>query len=224
MLTPNNRQRKVLSDPKTIGECWITSSDYPNLAALAADPAYSAFVDKFIIQACQGINRLTNRYWNRQEADYIYINERFFYRDYQTYVLPNTPVNSIVDIYLQVNETFLPVDLTYLQLMTDERTMKIIPLLNYSNSVSPVANLVGDDKLNLWIRFNSGYDKADIPEEVKYATALYVSYLVSANENLSGVKSYRSQTYSQENSTPDSNPLFLQIKDMLQDHILITVH
>lgn len=223
MLTPNNRTRLKLKNPAVIADCWISSTDYPNLVALAADATYGAFVNKFIIQACAQINKMTNRYWNIQTADQIFMFSPQGFNQYQTYVLENRPINSITDIYLQVNETFSNVDLSYMQLFDEERTVRIYPLNIALSNLQVISDRLISQTTNMWFRYSSGLATADVPEDIKQATAMYVNYIVNGFKDTALVASFSTQTYSQTNSKPGDNPLLLQIKDMLKPYTLISI-
>lgn len=223
MLTPLNRTRLVLSDPAFYANCWIQDSDFPNLQSLVIKYG-NAFVDNLIMQACGQVNRITNRWWNIQDADEIFINDKATYLTYETYILKNSPINSIADLYLEINDQFIPISTQFLQIFSAERTFKILPSVFQQQQSPQIFSLVNKTTaLNLWIRYNSGYTPANMPFDVKYATALLVSYYASALNNLDGISSFKTQTYAQTFTKPSENPLLLQVKEMLKPYMLFTV-
>jgi hypothetical protein len=223
MLTPTNRGFKGFKSPTTITECWIDSGDYPNLVAFASDPKYSPYLDKLIIQACSQINKLTNRWWNQQEADEIIIGDKIFLQGgYSTYILKNGPVISVTDLYAQLIDSFSVLSSNYLQVMQDLRTIRVLPNLQLA-STSPLPILTSSNT-NVWIRYVSGYLKDDIPEDIKLATALYVTYSIVGLKNMMNLTEYSTQTYSQKNAVPTSSPVYQQILELIKPYRLMTIY
>jgi hypothetical protein len=221
MLTPNNRARKVFIDP-VLNDCWITNADYPNLANLVTEYGATA-VNNLIVVACARINKMCNRYFNTQQADEIFINDASYYNGYYTYVLKNSPITTIDDIYLQVNESFGAIDLSYLQVFTAERTIKVLPNVITSLTTALFASAeLSTGKLNLWIRYTSGYAKADVPSNVKYATALMVEHLASGQSGNGDVVEFATQTYREKRAKSSESPLYSMIQDLIKPYKLYT--
>jgi hypothetical protein len=220
MITPNNRQLLSLKDPANINECWIKSTDYSFI---------STATESEIIIACAKINNLCNRKFNRQTSDLVFHNSELPPVSYTTFILDNLPAVEIVDVYIQVLDTFNLISNQYNQLIQDTGVLSIVPL----PEIYPPVNFTPMyySKYNTWIRYSSGFlTNADIgnatleakyekvPELVKYATALMVKYMKSLQDLDGSVESFSTQTYSQKNAIPQNNALLLEINDLLKDY------
>lgn len=217
--TPENRGRIALKDPETIDECWITQADYSFL---------SGYSDDQIIEACSEINRMCNRKFNHQEADAVVIQEATLYYSYNTFILPNYPIKSVTDIYLQILDTFNKLDLTYLQTFTEESVLKLVPILTAdTNSALPQINI--NPNTNVWVRYDSGFkvngditnDYPTVPSPIKKATAMMAKYLSEIDSLPIGVKQFSTQTYSQTNAAKlEEDAYFVRIKQLLQKYVI----
>lgn len=224
MLTPNNQPRKVLSDPDDISDCWITASSYPNLAKYSADPTLSPFLNSYIIEACAFINDLCKTKFNEQQADFVINNKNLYIGSYTTIVLPNKPVQSVDNIWLNVVDTFAPVSLDYIQLDGETGTLKILPdFTTYVQTTLPM--FAYGDTSNIWIRYTTGYATEDVPAMIKKVTALAVDYLFGLDNLTPNIESFSTQTYSQKNSKgdKDSDPILSRIEQLIADYKHITI-
>lgn len=213
MLTPNNRTQKFFKNPATIAECWIDSTYSPQLVALVSRYG-QPYVEKLIIRACARINKLCNRYFNNQEADEVFMRIKDNFYGYQTFVLQNAPINTITDVYVGYVDGFTLLDSTYFELSAAARIFKCIPLVSVISSLIGPANYYPSEAFNLWIRYTSGYTTSNVPEDVKGCTADLAVYMATA-VNSGGLKNFSTLTYSQGNSTPDTDPLLMNIKEEL---------
>lgn len=229
-LTPDGHKYDP-QDPQTIQECWIQSGAFPNLVRYAADPTLSPFLNDYIIMACAEVNRLCDRKFNKQVVDEIFANERLWFNEYRMFTLKQRPLAEVTNIWLQVVDVFSPIDLQYLQVDTSVGTIKILPTFStYVNTTLPAVYL--STASNLWVRYEGGYavDYTDpshpineVPFPVRMATALMVDYLFDLANVQGGVSNFRTQTYSQQNATPDQDPKLGAIKNMLKTFMLIKV-
>lgn len=221
-LTPDGTKYDP-QDPTEIDECWIQSTDFPNLARYAADSTKSPYLDTMILAACAAVNRMCFRKFNMQTIDQIEINKGLYIGNYKTFSLNNNPVKSVTKAWFQVVDTFSEIDLTYLQLDTVSSTIKLLPTFtSYSQTSMP---LYGRDLTsNIWIRYVSGYEIDqeneinEVPFEVRYATALMVDVLFAGFDIGSGIDSFSTQTYSQKNSIPDKDPAMMKITSLLKEY------
>lgn len=213
----------IWADPKTINDCWISSTDFPNLAKYASDATKSPYLENAIIAACAAINKICNRKFNKQVIDDIYTNEVLAFRDYKVYALKNRPVVSVDKVWLNVTNTFALIDPTYFQLLPSEGVLKILPTFSvYVQTTLPF--YAYSTASNLWIRYTSGYEKTDVPQDVKLATAMYVDYYFSRFNLTGGISSFGTQTYNQTNVTkPDSDPILVAINEILKTYKFYTM-
>lgn len=227
---PPGYTKKDPVDPTTIDECWIQSTMYPNLAKYAANSSQSTYLNTAIITACAAINQMCNRKFNQQQYDYIIPNEVLFMRDYKTYVLPNRPLVSVDNVWVEVVDTFALVTPQYFQIMTYEGVLKILPTFStYVQTTLP--NFALRPSSNLWIRFTSGYavdysgnnTTNDVPEPIRLATAMYVDYLYSRFSLMGGVTEFKTQTYSQKNAKGNEDPILTAIQEILKPYFLSSV-
>ena len=222
MLTPTGVTKHDAIDPATIADCWISSTSFPNLVAYSTDPIKSTSLNNMIIAACAGVNRICNRKFNQQIIDEIWPNMYMFTSQYNEFVLKNRPLISLDHVWLEIAANFSEVQSTYLQVMTDEAIVKILPTV-MTTALTPYPFYLKKDACNVWIEYTSGYTSADVPSQVQIATALYVDYLYGVFDAPAGIESFRTQTYSQNNATPDKDPKLTQIRDMLRPYILYSV-
>ncbi len=222
LLAPTGTTKKDFADPTSITTCWIQSSMYPNLAKYAADATKSPYLNTAIIAACAAINKMCNRKFNKQQADEIFPNETLMYRDYKTYSLKNRPIVTVDNCWVNVTNTFAPIDLNYLQLLTEEGIVKILPTFSvYVQTTLPW--YAYQTASNLWIRYTSGYavdysgghTTNEVPEPVRLATSMYVDYWFSRFELTGGVKSFSTQTYSQTSAGKGEDPILSAIEEIL---------
>jgi len=221
MLTPDGHKYNP-TDPTTIDQCWIQPTMYPNLVAYAADPAKAPYLNQFIIAACGAINQICRRKFNKQQIDQIFKDQGLFYREYRTFVMDNAPLVTVDNVWLEVVNTWAVVDLTFLQVMTAESEIKVLPTFStYVQTTLPLWALT--PSTNLWVRYTSGYavdysgsnTTNEVPELVRLATSMYVDYLFSRLDLVGGIGSYRTQTYSQTFVTPDKDPIYMSIDSLL---------
>lgn len=223
MLTPDGNKYNP-RDPETLNECWITKTSHPNLAALNADPTKEPYLEEMILAACASVNEICNRKFNAQLIDYIFKDRNLFFQHYLSFALPNLPLISIENVWLNVVETFSEVSLDYLQVMTAEGIFKILPNFTaYTQTTLPLNQL--STATNLWVRYRGGFEVDqdssvnEVPKNVQMATALYVSYLFSSFDVESGVESFRTQTYSQKNVVDaDKDPVLTRINNLLKPY------
>lgn len=203
------------TNPTNLSEAWISATTTPRLADL--NTKYSSTFESFVLAACAFVNKHTKRYWNKQQADDIFLGAKLFYGTYNEFALTNKPVETIDTIWVQVADTFTEVDQTYLQLDKSASIIRITPTINIINAVSLPTGLYNNNS-NLWVRYTSGYESADVPFDVKLATALYVDYLYSMDSMDGGVDSFSTQTYSQKSGTKES-PKIERVMSMLAPYI-----
>jgi hypothetical protein len=215
---PNNGPIKYPIDP-VIGDCWIDATTTPNLAKYAADTSLQPYLNSFIVAACAGINKLCNRKFNTQEFDQVFMNDILWVRDYKVYPLQNRPVTAVNNVWLQIVNTWTSVVSTYWQLIPNEGIVKILPTFNPYALVT-LPSYFWPVTTNIWVRFTSGYAKADVPMPVKIATSLYVDYLYSRSNLIGGISQFSTQTYSQTNAIGDQDPQFAAIKMLLEPYVL----
>lgn len=209
-------------DPQTIEECWIQQNSFPNLAALAANPATSEFLEAYIIEACAAINDLCNRQFNKQQQDQVFISKDMMFSEYNRFALNNRPLESVDNVWLQIGSTFSVVATEYTQIDTVSGFAKILPNI-LTTAASQIQNR--NDSVNVWIRYTAGYavDYSDsntineVPMAVRRATAKYVDYLFASDGFTPGIKEFRTQTYQQKNSTAggDDDPVLSMINKLL---------
>lgn len=223
MLTPDGLPQKKLVDPATIGECWITStSNFANIAKYAANSALSPYLDSYIIEACSLVNSICGVKFNEQVADMVISNQNLYIGRYKMIVLANLPVSSIENVWLNVVDTFAPVSLSFIQLDELTGTLKILPdFTTYVQTTLPYYQF--GDSSNLWIRYTSGYEVADVPPVIKRATALAVDYLYGLDGLTPNVSSFKTQTYSQTTAKEDEDPIMSRIKNLLKSYKHITM-
>lgn len=198
-MTPQNRNFLELKNPSTINDCWIAVSDVTDLTGVTNEE---------IVQACCFINEICARKFNGQESDVVFNNTKLFCEGETQFFLPNIPVKSISDVYIQVNGNFtlLPVESYF-----------FIPSTGILYIQSCISNC------NLWVRYHSGYrTNGDttgfypiVDGSVKRATILAVSFLREMRKN-GIVESYSTQTYSQKNAEISKMPLFKEIEQLLK--------
>jgi hypothetical protein len=231
-LTPDGDPKKVLTDPQTIGACWITPTQYPNLVKYGADPTLSPFLDAYIIEACAMVNDICKRKFNKQQADMIVPNTNLYIGSYRNISLENTPLVSVDDIWINVLDTFAEVSLDYMQLDISSGLLKILPnFTTYVQTTLPYFQF--GSAANIWIRYTSGYeiDRTTDPEEpinkvpatVQRATALCVDYLMGLDGLVPNVSEFKTQTYSQKSSNSKEDPIMSRIKEMLRDYMHFTI-
>lgn len=219
-LTPNNAPKLNFYDPATVGDCWIAVSDFPNLMSYNSDPSKQPYLNNAIINACAFINKICNRKFNKQKAQEIFMNETLAFRDYKVYTLRNRPLISVSNVWLNITNTFSPIDLNFLQVLTEEGIIKILPTFSvYVQTTLPF--YAYQTASNLWVEYTSGYDKADVPMPIKLATAMYVDYLYSRFSLVGGVSNFSTQTYSQGNITKaGEDPILVSINDLIEPYII----
>lgn len=220
-LTPDGTKYDP-KQPQLIGDCWITSTSYPNLVSYTTDPTKSAFVDQYIIDACGEINKMCNRYFNSQTIDQIFKNVVLNIRDYTTFVLDYGPLETVTNIWVEVVNSFAPIDLQFLQQLTREGIVKILPSFSvYAQTTLPMWAL--PTSTNVWIRYIAGYhpssgDAYQIPNDIKRATALMVDYLFGLDSITPNLSSYRTQTYSETSAKANEDPILTRIESMLKPY------
>lgn len=228
-LTPDGTKNSPKS-PQNIDECWIQADQFPNLVKYAADPIKSLYLDNMIITSCGAVNSICNRYFNKQTIDEIFPNEGLFTNEYNEFVLKNRPLIEVKKVWLQIVSTFAEVENTYLQVLTEESIVKILPTLSLTSSV-PFPFYRDKDASNVWIRYDSGFavdysgqnTTNEVPFEVRLATASYVDYLFSMFDMQGGISEFKTQTYSQKNAKASEDPLLSSVKGLLKDYIITNV-
>lgn len=214
--TPNNRAYLLLVDPVDKNGCWVTQADYDFLANAS---------DKQIVNACARINALCKRKFNHQIADQVFYRKSYNAVDYTDLLLENIPIKNVVDVYLQVIDSFEELSTDAIQIVPESGA---VSFLAFPETVlSNIATLAREGEYNIWFRYDSGFRiNSDVdntypavPENVKYATALMVRYQQSLANNFEGVLEFKTQTYSQKNSNPDNNPLLMEINELLKEYI-----
>ena len=224
-LTPDGTKLDPV-DPSTANTAWISPTSHPNLVKFAADATKSDFLNEFILDACAAINRICNRKFNKQQIDQIFKDTNLFFRDYKTFVLDNRPLISVDNMWIQVVDTFSPISLEFIQVMTREAAIKVLP--NFSSNVQTTLPIYAlESSTNLWVRYTSGYEvdqdggTNEVPRPVQQATALYVSYLFSSFDVDSGISEFKTQTYQQKNVLDaDKDPLLTRIDKLLNPYII----
>ena len=230
-LVPPTGNKYDPVDPKTIDECWITPTDFPNLIAYSQDSQKSTILNNMIITACGAVNRLCNRKFNQQIIDEIWPNVYMYTSMYNEFTLKNRPLVEVEHVWLQIAANFSEVYSTYLQILTEESIVKILPTV-MTTALVPYPFYLKKDACNVWVEYKSGYkiDRTDlqnivndVPYDVQLATSLYVDYLYSSFDMTAGITSFKTQTYSQTGSTPDNDPKLQAIKALLRPYMLISV-
>lgn len=226
-LTPDGNPRKVLRDPETIDECWITPTQYPNLTKFAANPLLSGYLNAYIIEACALVNEICRKKFNEQQADLVLINENLYMGWYKTISVENIPLVTVDNVWLNVTNTFAPVSLEYLQVDTVTGTIKILPDFTvYTQTTLPWFQL--GNAANIWIRYTSGYeiDRTDpdnvvnkVPLPVQRATGMLVDYLFGVDGIIPNVAEFKTQTYSQKSSKTDEDPIYSRAMQLLKPYI-----
>lgn len=215
MTTPNNREFKPLKSPSVIADCWI-DKDNPFLTNTGLTDAQ---VEQLIIGACGYVNKYVGRYFNKQEADYVFINHDYSLRNFETFVLPNMPVTSITDMYLLVQAQFSEISLQYLELFQDTGAIKIIPYPEQLTNISfNILQNTGADKPSLWVRFTSGYEDDEVPFDVQQATAYVFNYFFAMAQDTSSIESFKTQNYTQTNATPNESPVLQNAHSILNNY------
>lgn len=218
-LTPDGTKKDPIN-PALITDCWINSTSYPNLVSYSADTDKSAYLNTFIITACGAINTLCNRYFNSQQIDQVEPSTTLSVNRYRDIVLDNKPLITVDKIWLQVVDTFAEVSKDYIQVLTREGIVRILPNFSiYTATSLPISEF--DNSTCLWIRYTSGYTV--VPEEVKLATSLYVDYLFQSFDTTSGVDTFSTQTYSQKQSKVGDDTKLGAIKEILKSYINYSV-
>ena len=217
-LTPNDRAKKDFIDP-VYANCWITTTDPMLVTNALTAPQQQTLIER----ACARINRMCNRYFNSQEADEVFINDRSYYISMQTYVLENAPLNSITDIYLQVLDQFVQITQDYIQEFSVEGVVRLLPFPESLQALSLSLDAIeAADKLNMWFRYTSGYTA--VPADVQLATAYMYNYLYSTSQNPAGIKSFRTQTTTEVYGVDSmDNPALVAIKDLLTPYMRYSV-
>ena len=219
---PNSTPVKYPVDPSTYATCWIDATTTPNLAKYYADPTLTTYFQSFVIAACAGVNKICNRKFNSQEMDQIFPNDILWVRDYKPYPLQNRPVTAVTGVYLQIVNTWTSIVPTYWQLLPNEGIVKILPTFNPYALVT-LPSYFWPVTTNVWVRFTSGFAKADVPLPVKMATALYVDYLYSRSNLIGGVSQYNTQTFGETMAIGDQDSQYAAIKTLLEPYILHNV-
>lgn len=192
------------SSPASFGECWIDATTSPAMAALSAEN--EGYFEALAISACSWVNSYTQRYFNKQQADQIFINQDLPQLEYIVFQLQNRPLITVDKVFLNIAGTFTEFNLEYIQVDTQAGVLKLPPDLN--NLVVAATEQYGTYRQsNIWVRFTSGYEierdidgafvTNDVPVEVQQATARYVQYLRDIDKRVSGVGSFKTQTYSE---------------------------
>lgn len=219
-LTPDGNKFDF-SNPTTFDECWVDSSTSPQLAEFATD--YPTYFDSYVISACAYVNKQCNRYFNQQQADQIYLNTSFQYSDYKTFVLRNRPLATVDNVWLQITDTFTEVSTNYIQIDTLAGVVKILPDVFTASSAIRFP-LSTRNASNVWIRYTSGYEITkvdgaftvnDVPEPIKLATAMYVSFLFEQGNMDSTAKSFKTLNYSQTNAGGMESGKLMTINNIL---------
>ena len=218
--SPNDRGFTAFANPSTISQCWIEATD----PFLQTSGLNNTEVEKLIIASCARVNQLCNRFFNQQEADEVFIWKPRTMGHKQKYVMQNDPVTSVTDIYMQLLDEFLEIQTSEnLQVMQDDG---ILIFRNYpeelqSIQISQLA-LARQQEVNIWVRYTSGYTKDDVPEDIKFATQLIFNYLSAIASMQAGVKSFKTQTYSQTSSAGGSgsnaDPVMTEVDNLLMPY------
>ena len=228
-LTPDGTKNNP-RHPATIDECWIQTSMFPNLVKYSTDVTKSPYLNDTIIAACGMVDDMCNRYFLQQTIDEIFPNQVLRSSEYNQFVLMNVPLVSVTKVWTQVVGTFTEISNTYLQVLTAEGIIKILPTFSTSATV-PYPYYIDKSANNVWIRYVSGY-KVDysgtetdneVPYDVRMATALLVDYLFAGFDVVSGIDSFSTQTYSQKNSSAKSDSKMSRAIDLLKRYKLSNV-
>lgn len=228
-LTPDGSKYNP-EHPQSIDECWIQSDMFPNLAKYSADPVKSTYLDNTILTACAMVDDMCNRYFLKQTIDEIFKDTSLRQSQYNTFVLANTPLVEVLNVWVQVVGTFTEITDTYSQVMDSEGIVKILPTFSTTASV-PYPHYIDKTSTNVWIRYTSGYevdytgseDVNEVPYDIRLATALLVDYIYASFDIPSGVDSFSTQTYSQKNSSAGSDAILSRVNDLLKGYRLSNV-
>lgn len=184
--------RKTFSSPTLYADCWIDENTSPAMAAINTES--SGYFESLVIAACQWVDNYCRRHFIRQQGDQIFVNHELPLREYVVFQLYEKPLVSVDNAWVNVGSTFVPIDLTYMQIDTTSATVKLPPdVTNLLSSSIPLPG-VGRD-VNIWIRYTAGY--STVPADVVQATARYVKYLYDLDNVVSGIGGFKTQTYSQ---------------------------
>lgn len=226
-IAPSNTKISF-KNPQTIDQCWINSRFSPMLDNYGE--SYPLYVDRFIISACSAVNRMCNRYFNKQQADEIFTNESLQAYFYTQITLKNKPIISVDKAWLNITGTFNEINLQYLMQATDQGTIKLLPDVAISSSIVTNQLYIGKTT-DLWVKYTSGYvtDQADvdsnnqlIPADVALATAIIAEVMLErAMSTSTGGKSFKTQTYSETSFGFEEDPKFKQAKEMLKPYKLV---
>lgn len=228
-LTPDGTKNNPVH-PSTIDECWIQDTMFPNLVKYKADSTKSPYLNNIIISACSLADTICNRYFLKQTIDEIFPNTLLSHERYNEFVLKNIPLIEVDKVWIQVVGTFSEITDTYLQIMEEEGIVKILPTFSTTASV-PYPFYIDNTSTNVWIRYESGFDvdysgthsTNEVPFDVQLATSFLVDYLFAGFDTPSGIKSFRTQTYSQENSTADNDPSYSKALNILNKYVISNV-
>lgn len=228
-LTPDGTKNNP-KHPANIDQCWIRPNMFPNLAKYSTDITKSPYLNDAIIAACGMVDSMCNRYFLQQTIDEIFPNEMLRGSEYNQFVLMNTPLVSVTKVWSQVVGTFTEISSTYLQVLTAEAIIKILPTFSTTATV-PYPYYIDKSAANIWIRYLSGYKvdysgtntNNEVPYDVRMATALLVDYLFSSFDVPSGIDSFSTQTYSQKNSSVQNDAKMSRAIDLLKHYKLSNV-
>lgn len=221
MATTPDGTYNTPKDPANYSECWITDNETYGLAKIKANTEKEPYLQDYIVDACAEINRICKRKFNKQTIDKIFKNQDLLVSHYITLVLDNVPIESVTNAWLQTADNFTPINTDFFQIMFDEGVVKAMPK-NFFLAYSSIPPNLAPSSSNLWVRYVGGYDIADVPRPVKRATALMVEYLFGFESLDVGLKSFRTQTYSETYSGTEDDPVLSKIKHMLKDYINYT--
>lgn len=225
MATEPSGGRKDFQDPQTFDQCWIDSTTTSKMADLSTDD--NDTFEAFVIAACAAVNKYCRRYFNQQQADDIFLDIPLNTSRYESFTLRNRPVKSIDALYLQVTNVFNTVSTEYIQIDYNSGILKVLPDFN-SLVLARLPEIDTVSSSNFWVRYTSGFEivKAgggfttnDVPKSVQIATAMYVSYLFDIQERVSGLQSFKTQTYSESNSDGNfDDPKLSAFKSLLNPY------
>jgi len=221
LITPTGLPMQIARDiPYITKDDYIT---YPNgLKLTSSSTLYTSGALDITLSAAAGmVNRYCRRHFNVQTKDEIFHGVRIGQDEPKLITVPldEGPIQNINRVDVQVLRWFIPFALDYLQVFPEQGFIQLVPFLggNYASGIPlPSAALLSGLLGKIWVNYTFGFDV--IPDEVKFANALFATYLIGLQENPVGAKSVRfGRNFSLE-WDKDTNPIIAQAQEMLKPY------
>lgn len=223
-ITPTGQPMQIVRDlPYLSKDDYL---NYPNGLKLTTSSALytSGVLDVILQSASEQVNRYTRRHFGVQTIDEVYHGIRIGQDEPKLVTVPlnEGPIQVINRVDIQILKFFINFALDYLQVFPEQGFIQLVPFLggNASGIPLPSAALLTGMLGKIWVNYTFGYDV--IPNDVKFATALYATKMIGLQENPVSAQSVKFGRNFSLQWDKDNDPIIVQAQRLLDPYRMST--